>query len=265
MARRRRVSTFPWPTRCSIAADLRRDSALTISRVAIRAPIQTDTRFLCRPAAAFEHGDVYGVRDDQTGRPLDLQRCRFSGNHALNNPVAAVPVSSPRPGTITSALPLARPTRKTWKACASRSKHLVADGREAMIDCEHFFDGYKGKPRLCPERCAKTAYEAGARWVVLCDTNGGTLPHEVAAIVADVIRHWCRAPTSVFMRTMTPRTRCANTLAAVQCRGASDPGYNERDRRTVWQCQPDLGYSNIAAQESTFADRFDHRRSHRTG
>ena len=47
--------------------------------------------------------------------------------------------------------------------------------REAMIDCEHFFDGYKGN-RDYALAVAKTAYEAGARWVVLCDTNGGTLP-----------------------------------------------------------------------------------------
>ena len=63
-----------------------------------------------------------------------------------------------------------------------------APQREAMIDCEHFFDGYKGN-RAYALAVARTAYEAGARWVVLCDTNGGTLPHEVERIVADVARH----------------------------------------------------------------------------
>ena len=47
-----------------------------------------------------------------------------------------------------------------------------------LLDCEHFFDGYKANPDYALA-CAKAAYEAGARWVVLCDTNGGTLPHEV--------------------------------------------------------------------------------------
>ncbi len=61
----------------------------------------------------------------------------------------------------------------------------VAAGREAMIDCEHFFDGYKANPGYALD-CARTAFEAGARWVVLCDTNGGTLPHEVEAIVRAV-------------------------------------------------------------------------------
>ena len=56
----------------------------------------------------------------------------------------------------------------------------VAAGREAMVDCEHFFDGYKANPAYALQ-CAQAAYEAGARWVVLCDTNGGTLPHEVEA------------------------------------------------------------------------------------
>jgi 2-isopropylmalate synthase len=60
-------------------------------------------------------------------------------------------------------------------------------GREVAVDCEHFFDGYKANPEYALA-CAKAAYDAGARWVVLCDTNGGTLPHEVAAIVADVTK-----------------------------------------------------------------------------
>jgi 2-isopropylmalate synthase len=62
-----------------------------------------------------------------------------------------------------------------------------AKGREVLVDCEHFFDGYKANPAYALA-CARAAYEAGARWVVLCDTNGGTLPHEVEAIVADVAR-----------------------------------------------------------------------------
>ncbi|PLP61434.1 citramalate synthase [Mesorhizobium loti] len=62
----------------------------------------------------------------------------------------------------------------------------VAAGKEAMVDCEHFFDGFKANPEYALA-CAKTAYEAGARWVVLCDTNGGTQPSEVRAIVEKAI------------------------------------------------------------------------------
>src|SRR6202790_1047316 len=60
-----------------------------------------------------------------------------------------------------------------------------ARGREVLLDCEHFFDGYKAKPAFALAS-AKAAYEEGARWVVLCDTNGGTLPHEVERIVGEV-------------------------------------------------------------------------------
>ena len=62
-----------------------------------------------------------------------------------------------------------------------------AKGREVLLDCEHFFDGYKANPTYALA-CAKAAYDEGARWVVLCDTNGGTLPHEVEAIVGAVCK-----------------------------------------------------------------------------
>ena len=69
---------------------------------------------------------------------------------------------------------------------APRVEAAVAAGKEAMVDCEHFFDGFKANPDYALA-CARTAYEAGARWVVLCDTNGGTQPPEVRAIVEEVI------------------------------------------------------------------------------
>ncbi len=63
----------------------------------------------------------------------------------------------------------------------------IGKGREVLLDCEHFFDGYKANPRYALA-CAKAAYDQGARWVVLCDTNGGALPHEVEAIVGEVVK-----------------------------------------------------------------------------
>ncbi|MEM8791151.1 MAG: citramalate synthase [Pseudomonadota bacterium] len=65
--------------------------------------------------------------------------------------------------------------------------HLVAQGREALFDAEHFFDGYKANPDYALA-CLEAAMEGGARWVVLCDTNGGTLPSEIADIVGAVCR-----------------------------------------------------------------------------
>ncbi|MBE0553657.1 MAG: citramalate synthase [Rhodobacteraceae bacterium] len=64
--------------------------------------------------------------------------------------------------------------------------HLVAKGREAMLDAEHFFDGYRANPGYALD-CLRAALEEGARWVVLCDTNGGTLPSEVGRVVGEVI------------------------------------------------------------------------------
>lgn len=62
----------------------------------------------------------------------------------------------------------------------------VAATREALFDAEHFFDGYRANPGYALE-CLQAARDAGARWIVLCDTNGGTLPAEIGRIVAEVI------------------------------------------------------------------------------
>jgi 2-isopropylmalate synthase len=64
--------------------------------------------------------------------------------------------------------------------------HLITMGREALFDAEHFFDGYKANPEYAL-RALHAAYDAGARWVVLCDTNGGTLPADIYAITRAVL------------------------------------------------------------------------------
>ncbi len=58
---------------------------------------------------------------------------------------------------------------------------------EVLFDAEHFFDGYKANPDFASE-CLKAAVDAGARWVVLCDTNGGTLPQEIESIVEEIMK-----------------------------------------------------------------------------
>jgi 2-isopropylmalate synthase len=69
---------------------------------------------------------------------------------------------------------------------AASVAHLVAQGREALFDAEHFFDGYRANPGYALA-CLMAARDAGARWIVLCDTNGGTLPAEVGRVTAEVI------------------------------------------------------------------------------
>ncbi len=87
-------------------------------------------------------------------------------------------------------------------------------GREAMLDCEHFFDGYKANPAYALQ-CAQTAHEAGARWIVLCDTNGGTLPHEIERIVGEVAKHVPGSHLGIHAHNDTENA-VANSLAAVR-------------------------------------------------
>jgi 2-isopropylmalate synthase len=91
---------------------------------------------------------------------------------------------------------------------------VVASGREALIDCEHFFDGYKANPDFALS-CAKTAYAAGARWVVLCDTNGGSLPEEIEEIVGEVVKHVPGEHLGIHVHNDTDNG-VANSLAAVR-------------------------------------------------
>ena len=66
-------------------------------------------------------------------------------------------------------------------------KHLVKSGKEAIFDAEHFFDGFKSDPKYAFE-CLLSAYQSDADWIILCDTNGGTLPNEIYEIVKSVIK-----------------------------------------------------------------------------
>ncbi len=126
-----------------------------------------------------------------------------------------------------------------------------------MIDCEHFFDGYKAN-RAYALAVATAAHKAGARWVVLCDTNGGTLPHEISAIVSDVNKHVPGSHLGIHTHNDTENA-VANTLVAVragarQIQGALN-GLGER-----------CGNANLASiiptllLKSEFADRFETQR-----
>ena len=89
----------------------------------------------------------------------------------------------------------------------------VAAGKEVLVDCEHFFDGYKAN-RPYALSFVKTALDAGARWVVLCDTNGGTMPSEVTEIVGDVLTVAPGDHLGIHAHDDTGQA-VANTLAAV--------------------------------------------------
>jgi 2-isopropylmalate synthase len=69
---------------------------------------------------------------------------------------------------------------------ADTIEFLRSQGRRVIYDAEHWFDGYKQNPEYAL-KTIEAATRAGAEWLVLCDTNGGTLPHEVGQIVRDVV------------------------------------------------------------------------------
>ena len=93
------------------------------------------------------------------------------------------------------------------------TKHFVKEKKEFMFDAEHFFDGYKANSKYAIS-CLKAAFDEGARWIVLCDTNGGTLPHEITKIITEVSKIIPGKNLGIHAHNDTGNA-VANTLAAV--------------------------------------------------
>ena len=119
-------------------------------------------------------------------------------------------------------------------------------GREVMLDCEHFFDGYKEDPEFALA-CAKAAYDSGARWVVLCDTNGGTMPHEVESIVSEVDKAYSRRSRR-HSRPQRHRAGGGQFAGRGARRRAPNPGHAERAWRALRQRQSVFADPHLAAQ-----------------
>ena len=92
--------------------------------------------------------------------------------------------------------------------------HLVSQGREALFDAEHFFDGYKANPSYALD-CLRAALDTGARWIVLCDTNGGTLPEDIGRITGEVIAAGIPGDRLGIHTHNDTETAVAGSLAAV--------------------------------------------------
>ena len=92
--------------------------------------------------------------------------------------------------------------------------HIVSKKKEAMFDAEHFFDGFKANPKFALN-AVKAAFDAGARWIVLCDTNGGTLPSEINKIVKEVLQHIPGENLGIHCHNDTGNA-VANSIAAVE-------------------------------------------------
>ena len=93
-------------------------------------------------------------------------------------------VGKAHPFHVTTALGIG--LEENLSAIRDSIAHVTAQGREAIFDAEHFFDGHAADPAYATA-CLQAALEAGARWVVLCDTNGGRLPGQIGAATAAVI------------------------------------------------------------------------------
>ena len=107
----------------------------------------------------------------------------------------------------------AAPTRKISTSIRQSVEAAVFAGKEVLVDCEHFFDGYKANPEYALA-CAKAAHDSGARWVVLCDTNGGTMPAEISEIVRTVTKTVPGSHLGIHAHNDTDQA-VANSLAAV--------------------------------------------------
>ena len=117
-----------------------------------------------------------------------------SGKSAENDEVLSAVLNANTPGVclvgkthdfhVTKALGIT--LEENVKNISDSVRHIVSKGREALFDCEHFFDGYRENPKYAL-KAAKAAYDAGARWVVLCDTNGGALPAQIFSATKAVI------------------------------------------------------------------------------
>ncbi|EGF92476.1 HMGL-like family protein [Asticcacaulis biprosthecium C19] len=130
---------------------------------------------------------------------------------AVNTPTICI-VGKSWDWQVETALKVSR--AENLRMIADSIGHIVANGREAVFDAEHFFDGYKANPGYALEVLA-AAHAAGAEWLVLCDTNGGSMPSEVREIVAAVKAHLPDARLGIHCHNDTEQA-VANSIAAVE-------------------------------------------------
>ena len=146
------------------------------------------------PGANPTDSDFFAARPQTRATFTAFGMTKRAGRSAANDDVLAAVLDAGTPAVclvgkshdfhVTTALGISLP--ENVENIRASIAHVTAKGREAMLDAEHFFDGYKANPAYALA-CLHAAHQAGARWIVLCDTNGGTLPEEVFAITSAVI------------------------------------------------------------------------------
>ncbi len=146
------------------------------------------------PGANPTDSDFFAQPTDTKATMTAFGMTKRAGRSAENDDVLAAVMNANTPAVclvgkthdfhVTKALGIA--LDENIENISQSFKHLVANNREAIFDAEHFFDGYKSNPDYALQSI-HAAYDAGCRWIALCDTNGGTLPAEIHDIVQSVI------------------------------------------------------------------------------
>ena len=162
--------------------------------------------------------------------PPELKRARLTafgmtrraGRSADNDPSLTAVLSSPakticifgKTWDFQAEVALGVDPEENIKMIADTIEHACTKSDDVMFDAEHFFDGYKANKDYAVN-CLKAAYDAGAHWVVLCDTNGGTLPDEIERIVTEITQHIPGSNLGIHCHDDTGNA-VANSLAAVR-------------------------------------------------
>ena len=129
----------------------------------------------------------------------------------------------------------------------AESVAFLADaGKRVLLDAEHFFDGFAADPGYALD-CLRAASDAGAERLVLCDTNGGSLPPQIRTALA-VVAKLCRVRRSGSTRTTT-RLRGREHAHRRRSRRDAGPGHRQRHRRAHGQRQPRDDHRRPAAED----------------
>lgn len=147
---------------------------------------------------------------------------RRSGRSAGNDPGLAAVLNTSAPAVCLVGKSWDFQVKVALEISLAENVELIGDsvaracvrGKEAMLDAEHFFDGYKANAKFATD-CVKAALDAGARWVVLCDTNGGTQPEDVERIAAVICDRFGGERIGIHAHNDTEQA-VANSLAAVR-------------------------------------------------
>ena len=141
----------------------------------------TDSEFFARPPATSARLTAFGMTR-RAGRSVENDDVLAAVMNAGTQAVCLV--GKTHDFHVRTALGVG--LDENLKSISQSIEHIVKNGKEALFDAEHFFDGYKADAPYALS-CLQAAFEAGARWIVLCDTNGGTLPAEIHDITRAVI------------------------------------------------------------------------------